>query len=222
MTAMAQEIAMPQVCLKAGEYECRLEADRVNWSRSPRLFNNATKQDRYKQMNKAYKPAAPKAPLKAAPEQLRPDLLLNAGPPRPMPVASPMVMVSGSAAQQKPVYVSGANGGAYRNIDGSYVYQQGTATSEFNYLPSDLASAMEKNQKNRAAAAGVAWNPEQAAANSGLQVNEQRSYERTAANQRANLQVNAVGPAPKQKSLFQAASDILTTPFAENSPWSPF
>jgi hypothetical protein len=47
MSAMAKEIAMPQVCLKAGEYECRLQADRTNWSRSPRLFNNPTKQDRY-------------------------------------------------------------------------------------------------------------------------------------------------------------------------------
>lgn len=46
-TAMAREIAMPQVCLKAGEYECRAAADRTNWARSPRLFNNPTKQDRY-------------------------------------------------------------------------------------------------------------------------------------------------------------------------------
>lgn len=46
-TAMVSELAMPQVCLKAGEYECRLEADKVNWARSPRLFNNPTKQDRY-------------------------------------------------------------------------------------------------------------------------------------------------------------------------------
>lgn len=44
---LVQELAMPQVCLKAGEYECRLKADKVNWDRSPRLFNNPTKQDRY-------------------------------------------------------------------------------------------------------------------------------------------------------------------------------
>ncbi len=46
-SSMVQELAMPQVCLKAGEYECRAGADRVNWQRSPRLFNNPTKQDRY-------------------------------------------------------------------------------------------------------------------------------------------------------------------------------
>ncbi len=46
-SAMVQELAMPQVCLKSGEYECRAEADRDNWSRSGRLFNNPTKQDRY-------------------------------------------------------------------------------------------------------------------------------------------------------------------------------
>ncbi len=44
---MVQELAMPQVCLTAGEYHCRREADDLNWARSPRLFNNATKQDRY-------------------------------------------------------------------------------------------------------------------------------------------------------------------------------
>lgn len=46
-SAMVQELAMPQVCLKTGEYECRAEADRINWQRSTRLFNNPTKQDRY-------------------------------------------------------------------------------------------------------------------------------------------------------------------------------
>jgi hypothetical protein len=46
-SAMVQEMAMPQVCLKAGEYDCRSQADRANWGRSPRLFNNPTKQDRY-------------------------------------------------------------------------------------------------------------------------------------------------------------------------------
>ncbi len=46
-SAMVQELAMPQVCLTAGEYECRSQADKLNWQRSPRLFNNPTKQDRY-------------------------------------------------------------------------------------------------------------------------------------------------------------------------------
>ena len=43
-----EEIAMPQALLRAGSYQCRSEADQRNWDRSSRLFNNATKQDRYK------------------------------------------------------------------------------------------------------------------------------------------------------------------------------
>jgi hypothetical protein len=183
------------------------------------MFNNATKQDRYKQMNKASRPGPPARPLKAAPETLRPDLLLNAGPPRPVPVASPTVVVSGSAAQQqKPVYVTGARGGMWRSVDGKPVYEEGSATGEYSYMPSDLASAMEKNEKMRASQAGVAWNPE-------VQTpSENRSYERSAANQRADLQVNAVVPdnSGKPKTLIQTMRDILTTPYSENSPWAPF
>lgn len=43
-----EEISMPQALLRAGAYSCRAEADERNWQRSSRLFNNATKQDRYK------------------------------------------------------------------------------------------------------------------------------------------------------------------------------
>ena len=43
-----EEISMPKALLRAGTYQCRQEADERNWSRSTRLFNNATKQDRYK------------------------------------------------------------------------------------------------------------------------------------------------------------------------------
>jgi hypothetical protein len=42
-----QELAMPQALLRNGPYHCRAEADQANWDRSTRLFNNATKQDRY-------------------------------------------------------------------------------------------------------------------------------------------------------------------------------
>jgi hypothetical protein len=42
------ELSMPQVLLRSGAYPCRAEADQKNWDRSPRLFNNATKQDRYR------------------------------------------------------------------------------------------------------------------------------------------------------------------------------
>ena len=202
-----QELAYPKALLRSGPYDCRAENDSyaVKTS-SDYMFNNATKQDRYKQMNKPTKAAGPTDPLKAAPEKLRPDLLLNAGPPRPVPVASPTVVVSGSAAQnQQPVYISGSEGGMY-------------------YNPSDLASALEKNEKMRAASAGVAWNPPQPPASSGLYLNEERSYERTAANQRADLQVRAVAPEPSGRpaTLGQAMSNILTTPFSDNSPYAPF
>lgn len=43
-----EEISMPQALLRTGVYHCRGEADQANWDRSPRLFNNATKQDRYR------------------------------------------------------------------------------------------------------------------------------------------------------------------------------
>ena len=43
-----EEISMPQALLRNGPYHCRQEADQANWDRSPRLFNNATKQDRYR------------------------------------------------------------------------------------------------------------------------------------------------------------------------------
>lgn len=43
-----EEISMPQALIRAGTYACRTEADQRNWDRSPRLFNNSTKQDRYK------------------------------------------------------------------------------------------------------------------------------------------------------------------------------
>jgi len=217
-----EELAYPQALLRSGPYDCRAQNDAYAIENSSDfMFNNATKQDRYKQMNKGTRPSPPAKPLKAAPETLRPDLLLNAGPPRPSPIASPTVVVSGSAAQnQKPVYVTGADGGAYRSLDGKFVYQEGSSTSDFNYMPSDLASAMEKNQKNRATTAGVAWNPDEGARNSGIDLNENRSYERTAANQRAGLQANAAPTRPR--SFLQSMSDILTTPFSENSPWSPF
>lgn len=43
------ELSVPQATLRAGPYPCREEADTINMERSTRLFNNATKQDRYKQ-----------------------------------------------------------------------------------------------------------------------------------------------------------------------------
>jgi hypothetical protein len=43
------------------------------------MFNNATKQERYKRMGKPTKPAEPTGILQAAPERLRPDLVFDAG-----------------------------------------------------------------------------------------------------------------------------------------------
>jgi len=44
---MIQELSMPKSLLRTDTYHCRKEADQKNWDRSPRLFNNTTKQDRY-------------------------------------------------------------------------------------------------------------------------------------------------------------------------------
>ena len=47
LTRFVNELSMPQALLRKGAYGCRESADQANWNRSPRLFNNATKQDRY-------------------------------------------------------------------------------------------------------------------------------------------------------------------------------
>lgn len=48
-TKFISELAMPQAILRTGPYPCREEADGINMERSKKLFNNATKQDKYKQ-----------------------------------------------------------------------------------------------------------------------------------------------------------------------------
>lgn len=48
-TEMVQELAFPRALLRVAPYDCREQADNLNWSRSPYLFNNATKQQRYNQ-----------------------------------------------------------------------------------------------------------------------------------------------------------------------------
>ncbi|NBP64511.1 MAG: hypothetical protein EBU66_07605 [Bacteroidetes bacterium] len=73
-----QELAYPRALLRSGPYDCREMNDKYNMSvSSDFLFNNATKQDRYKQMNKPHRPGAPEEALKAAPELMRPDLTFN-------------------------------------------------------------------------------------------------------------------------------------------------
>jgi hypothetical protein len=79
-----QEIAYPKALLRSGPYECRQQDDTYNVSiTSDFIFNNATKQDRYKQMNKPTKPATAQAPVQAAPEPFRTDIVTHAGPPDP-------------------------------------------------------------------------------------------------------------------------------------------
>ena len=45
---LISEVSFPKVLMTAGPYECREEMDRQNMALSGSLFNNATKQDRYK------------------------------------------------------------------------------------------------------------------------------------------------------------------------------
>lgn len=47
------ELSFPMACLRSGDYDCRAEAQRDSWMRSNgALFNNATKQDKYKVLQK--------------------------------------------------------------------------------------------------------------------------------------------------------------------------
>lgn len=170
--AKIEELAYPRALLRSGPYDCRAQDDAYAIeTTSDYMFNNPTKQDRYKAMKKPTKPEAPTGSLKAAPEILRPDLLLNAGPPRPIP-ATPTVVVSGSSTGRTDA--------------------------------SDLASAMEKNERMRAGSLGVAWDTPPVDPNPG------RSYERAATNQRADLVLNATAPR------------MITSSYAENSPYAAF
>lgn len=49
MSGMVSEMAMPRALLREGPYQCREEADQIDFARSGSLFNNATKQQRYNQ-----------------------------------------------------------------------------------------------------------------------------------------------------------------------------
>jgi hypothetical protein len=44
---------MPKALLRSAPYDCREQADRVSLNYSDRLFNNATKQDRYHRFGRA-------------------------------------------------------------------------------------------------------------------------------------------------------------------------
>ena len=87
MSPMVQELAYPQALLRSGPYECRAEMDEVNVAMSSDfMFNNATKQDKYKLLNKGgTRPVEPVKPIQAAPaaalQSMRPDLTFQAGQP---------------------------------------------------------------------------------------------------------------------------------------------
>ncbi len=76
------EISFPRALLRTGPYDCREANDRAAVAMtSDFIFNNATKQDRYKTMGKAARPALPAATLQAArPAELRPDLDFSGRP----------------------------------------------------------------------------------------------------------------------------------------------
>ena len=70
--ARIQEVAYPKALLRSGPYPCREEADKINTAMtSDFVFNNATKQDRYKLMGKTTKATPPSESLRAADEFAR-------------------------------------------------------------------------------------------------------------------------------------------------------
>lgn len=169
-TSRIQELAYPRALLRKGPYDCREDDDEYAIkTTSDYMFNNATKQDRYKAMKKPTKPAPPSGPLKAAPETLRPDLLLNAGPPRPVRNA-PGVTISGSST-----------------MGVTAVPVQGGDGNNYHVNPNDLNSMLTRAAETRASDSGISWGQEE-------DPNPSRSYAAQAANQRDYLQANARAP----------------------------
>ena len=213
MSNRIQELAYPRALLRNGPYDCRAENDEYAiQTSSDYMFNNATKQDRYKAMKKPTKPAPPEVPLKAAPETLRPDLLLNAGPPRPVRNV-PGITVQGSSNGPTRTMIMQGSAGDTRPTDptlrvapggNGYVLQGGSTPNTYNVNQADLNAMLTRSAETRASAAGIAWGaqPEDP--------NPERSYERQAANQRDYIQANAV------------KATMVTTPFSDNSPFAPF
>ena len=48
-SSMIDELAMPRALIRSGPYDCRENGETEAWARSPFLFNNATKQQKYNQ-----------------------------------------------------------------------------------------------------------------------------------------------------------------------------
>jgi hypothetical protein len=76
---MIDEMSMPRALLRSGPYDCRAADDKTNVAISGLLFNNATKQDKYKlsgsfpshgmQTSPTVYTRAPTGPLPAGPEK---------------------------------------------------------------------------------------------------------------------------------------------------------
>jgi hypothetical protein len=104
-----------------------------------------------------------------------------------------------------PSMIAVVSGSGEKNPSRSYQGETGkgsTYQAGFYYNKSDLLSAMEKSEQVRAVKAQVVWADTPDA-------NPARNYERQAANQRADLLANARPP-------------MVTTSFAENSPYARF
>ena len=103
-----QELAYPRALLRSGPYECREQEDvKAIRMTSGYLFNNATKQDRYKSTGKDAKPSAPAYPLEAVAKALRPELDFSAVEPEwqrpPQPGQEPARSYEAQAAEQRRV-----------------------------------------------------------------------------------------------------------------------
>lgn len=108
-----QELAYPRALLRSGPYDCREQEDmKAIRLTSGYLFNNATKQDRYKTTGKDAKPAAPAYPLEAVTKALRPDLDFSAVQPewqrQTAPGAEPSRSYEAAAAEQRRILATEA------------------------------------------------------------------------------------------------------------------
>lgn len=78
-----QELAYPRALLRSGPYDCRDANDKLAMMNdSDFVFNNATKQNRYKAMNKDYRPAPASGSLQGSVDYIRNTISKNAGSPR--------------------------------------------------------------------------------------------------------------------------------------------
>lgn len=92
---LIEEIAYPRVLLRTGPYPCRAEVDDQNLRLSSEfMFNNATKQDKYKLLGKAARPAKPEGAIAASKiPNVRSDLYRSAAVAAEFPAVGPAPML---------------------------------------------------------------------------------------------------------------------------------